>query len=123
METWALLLSRCVGKRPLEAMASLERLLCAYCQQTCRDMMGMGLYIYHPNVGTHGSRGSAWRTRDALLGEEPVSQAAIPPILRMWCLEPTPHLSLDINGLCFGARLSTAGWTWNLIYLVVSLYV
>lgn len=49
--------------------------------------------------------------------------AVIPPILRMWCLESTPRLSLDTNGLCFGARLSTAGWTWNLIYLVVGLYV
>lgn len=36
---------------------------------------GMGLSMNHHDVGTSGSRGSAWRTRNALLGEEPVSQA------------------------------------------------
>lgn len=56
--------------------------------------------------------------------------AVVPPVLKMWCFEST-HLSFDTSGLCSGASAGTrwrlpasaAGWTWNLIYLVVSVYM
>lgn len=69
-----------------------------------------------------------------MLGEEPGSQAErqfFLPVLRMCVLRvcPSPQLGYKwtlLRGLfpaLDGACLSTAGRTWSLIYLVVSLYV
>lgn len=68
-------------------------------------MMGVGLYIHRHDVGTRGSRGSAWRTRDALLGEEPVSQAesgSYPSYLKDVVLRVYPSPQLGYKHFALG---------------------
>lgn len=68
--------------------------------------MGVGLAI-HLHRDQWESGGSAWRSRDALLGEEPMPQAqssSCPSCLKDVVLQVCPHLSFETSGLCSGAR-------------------
>lgn len=91
--------------------------------------VGLSIHLYRDQWG---SGGSAWRTRAALLVSQCHRQSSSRPSCRkdvVLQVCPSPRLrykwtllwglSLALDGAC----LSAAGWTWNLIYLVVSLYM